>query len=254
MYIQVKQTLILVFSVSILFGALVASAQTPQIPQIILRYNVREPFIVQDKGTIKGLVGEPTIKAFAKAGIPYSLVENPPLRQLALLESGHNLDCSTGWFRTPERIKKYKYTDAVQDDGPWVLIGHKGTIDPKITTAEELLKKPKLKQLVRLNYSMGVYLDSMIVKYKVTTFPVEAGTLNLLEIVKSGRADYYFMPESEKTYVFKKQGFSESDFVILNLSDLPSDNSRHIICSKKVPDAIIEKLNKAILEGRVTAK
>ncbi|WP_413575483.1 substrate-binding periplasmic protein [Bdellovibrio sp. HCB290] len=229
-------------------------AQTPQTPQIILRYNVREPFTSKVKGAIKGLVGEPTIKAFEKAGIPYTLVENPPLRQLALLESGHELDCSAGWFRTPERIKKYKYTEAVQEDGPWVLIGHKGTIDPKTTTAEEILKNPKLKLLARMNYSMGAYLDSMIVKHKVTTFPVEVGTVNLLEIVKSGRVDYYFMPESEKNYVFKKQKLSESDFVILNLPDLPIDNSRHIICSKKVPDAIIEKLNKAILEGKKTTK
>ena len=223
-----------------------AFAVVESVPHLTVRYNARPPFIFEEAGKVQGEVATFALKVIEESGVPFEVVHTPVNRQLMLIYAGQGYDCSMGWFRTPEREKNAKFTDATYEDGPWVAIGHKGTLDPNLTNVREVLQNRKWRYLYQERFSNGPVLDQLIVEYKPARILVEGDIEKMLLMVKSGRADYFFLSDTEFKHLLGKTKSQRSEFVVLKFSDLPESPKRHIMCSKKVPDFVIERINKAI--------
>ncbi len=215
---------------------------------LLLRYQPRPPFLELESGKLSGSCGGPAVRALEEAKIPFTLVANPPFRQLALMQTAEYYDCSVGWLKIPERIGLYKYSDPVCDDGVWLVVGHKGSVDRSINKAETLLKDRNLTLINRKNYSFGEWVDSLAKQYNTKIIYIENAeiTPQMFEMIRMGRADYTFVSPWEFEYLLKRFKWAPTDFVVFQPVDNITTSPRHIICSKKVPDEVIRKINQAI--------
>ncbi|MFS4460215.1 substrate-binding periplasmic protein [Bdellovibrio sp. HCB2-146] len=234
----------------VFISPVLAFAVVEAVPHLTIRYNARPPFIYEEAGKVQGEVATFALKVIEESGVPYEVVHTPVNRQLMLIFAGQGFDCSMGWFRTPEREKNAKFTDATYDDGPWVAIGHKGTLDPQLKTAREILQNRKWRFLYQERFSNGPVLDQIIADLKPPSVLMEGDMEKMLLMVKSGRADYFFLSDIEFRHLLETTKSQRNEFVVIKVSDLPETPKRHIMCSKKVPDFVIERLNKAIQKVR----
>jgi polar amino acid transport system substrate-binding protein len=67
--------------------------------------------------------------------------------------------------------------------------------------------------------------------------------MEMLNIVLSGRADYFFVSEEEAEQVIEMSGHDRSRFQLNIYSDMPPGNFRYIACSMQVSPATVEALN-----------
>lgn len=214
---------------------------------ILIRYRQRPPYIEKKWGELSGKCGDNVIKAFKKAKISFQTMETPFFRQLVEFQSGDAEVCSIAWLKNSEREEYLKFSDPICDDGPWVIVGHKGTISPDIKSVESLFKNPDLKVVRRTKFSFGEDLDEKIKTHKTHLVSIENPEFKqVFDIVQAGRADYTLLPEFEFYELVKKQKISERDFVVLRPDDLKGPHLRYMICSKGIPDAVIKKFNKAV--------
>jgi ABC-type amino acid transport substrate-binding protein len=215
---------------------------------LLLRYQPRPPFIEIESGKLAGLCGGPAVRALEEASIPFTLVNNPPFRQLALMQTAEYYDCSVGWLKIPERAGLYKYSEPVCDDGVWLVVGHKGSFDKSINKAEDLLKNRRLKLINRKNYSFGEWVDTLAKRYNTDITSVENAEISpqMFEMIRAGRVDYTFVSSWEFDYLLRRFKWAATDFVVFQPIDNVHTSPRHIICSKKVPDEVMRKLNDAI--------
>jgi len=68
----------------------------------------------------------------------------------------------------------------------------------------------------------------------------------MLQMIELQRADYCFMSEEEAYDLLRYTGFRLSDYKLVHFSDVPEGNLRYIICSKKVPETTIARIDDAI--------
>ena len=55
-----------------------------------------------------------------------------------------------------------------------------------------------------------------------------------------------FVAEEEAKYLAEEAGTSIRDFQLIKFTDMPMGERRYLMCSKQVPDEVINRLNGAI--------
>lgn len=221
---------------------------------IELRYNERPPFQVTGAdGKLGGTVGTLAQQAFADAGLPYVLIVTPFNRQRAIVEANRVPSCMIGWRRTAERARIGKFTVPLADgklqgavtraDNPYMKNG--GLL-------QETLGNRALRLLVKDNYSVGDELDGAIARAAPPRLHTTVESRNMLEMLLLGRADYMFMSEEEVAGVIAApgSGLKPDQFRYIHFADLQARVDRRLWCSQIVPDAVIERLNAAIVRRR----
>lgn len=215
---------------------------------VTLHYVQRPPYMVATHGGLEGLTGGPSYQAFLKAQVPVVLAETPFARQLRYLETNAGLDCMIGMFKKPERERFAKYTKPVYQDKPQLILtaasnaarfsNHNSVVDVFGDKSKTLL--------VKLGYSYGVTLDALIEKYQPTIRKTTDENLAMLRQIKLGLADYMFVAPEEAVAAIESAGFHASDFSQIAFANMPAGEYRHLLCSRNVPDEVIQKLNAAI--------
>lgn len=226
-----------------------AQAQTP----IQVYYAERIPYAISDqKGGIEGLTASPVARAFQTANIPFEWKKMPFKRQLITIKANKKKACGIGWFKNPERKEFARFSDAIYQDRPTIIIARKGNIAfDGHHTIKDLFKDNSIKLLVKDGFSYGKYLDELIEKEQPSKIlVVGSSNLEMLQIILSGRADYFFAAEEEAEQMITSAGLSTSQFDLLSLNDMPAGNARYLACSKQVPTKIIEQFNQALRETK----
>ncbi|WP_413577120.1 hypothetical protein ACLVWU_02840 [Bdellovibrio sp. HCB290] len=214
---------------------------------ITIRYRQRAPYIVKKWGELSGPCGEAVIKAFKKAKIDFHTAETPFLRQMAQFLSNGEPICSIGWLKTAKREEFLKFSGPICEDGPWVVVGHKGTISPSVSSVLTLLKNPELKIARRTHFSFGEDLDGLIEKNSTPIINIDNPEYKqVLDMILAGRADYTLLSEREFLDLTEKHNFHIKDFTVLKPDDLKGPHLRYMVCTRGVPDAVIKKFNKAV--------
>jgi uncharacterized protein (TIGR02285 family) len=219
-----------------------AQAQAP----ITLYYNERPPYLMsQSDGSVLGLTATPAVNAFKKANIPFVWKKMPASRQLRTIQGNGAAECTVGWFKTAKREKFAKYTKAIYQDKPTVAIVRDEIAIPSGTGLESLLAERKLRLLVKANYSYGPYIDGLLTRLHAPVSATVAENATMVHMLKMGRADMMFMAEEEALELLPT--LAHGGLKLLRFSDVPSGEKRYILCSKKVPDEIISRLNQQIV-------
>jgi polar amino acid transport system substrate-binding protein len=233
-------------AMSILFVCSIpVNAENP----IQLYYYDRAPFALTDtQGEVSGLCATPAVKAFKQAGIPFQWKKMPFKRQLVTIKHNKKMACGIGWFRNPERETFARFTDPIYQDKPAVTISKKGNkaLDQH-RDLKSLFEDNKIKLLVKDGFSYGTYIDELINNYDSEIVSVVNSTnVQMLQMILSGRADYFFISEEEAEHIISAAGYEVSQFQILHYNDMPAGNRRYITCSQQVTPEIIDLLNRAL--------
>jgi uncharacterized protein (TIGR02285 family) len=225
------------------------NAQNP----IQLYYYDRAPYATTDtQGEVSGLCATPAANAFKQADIPFQWKKMPFKRQLATIKHNKKLGCGIGWFKKPERESFARFTDSIYQDKPAVVISKKGNIVlEQHRNLISLFEDKKVKLLVKDGFSYGAYVDELINDYDPKTVSVVTSTnVQMLQMILSGRADYFFISEEEADHIILSAGYERSQFQLQHFADIPAGNRRYIACSHQVSPEIVDLLNLALTRTR----
>jgi uncharacterized protein (TIGR02285 family) len=220
--------------------------------KVSILYNERPPYTVTaPDGTVNGLTADPVDYAFAKAGIPVCWESTPTKRQMAAIEAGTPMTCALGWFKIPDREKFAKFTVAIYQDKPTVALA--SSANRRIEsgkTLESILENKDLVLLVKEGFSYGKFLDDKIKEFAPPRETTLAENVGMLEMIQKMHADYMFVAPEEANALIRSAGFEESDFKVITFSDITGGAKRYLMCSRQLPDEVLEKLNTGIKEYR----
>ena len=223
-----------------------ALAQTTQ--PITLHYIQRPPYMMASGDGLVGLTGLPSYLAFKHAQIPVVLQETPFARQLRYVETNSGQDCMIGMFKKPEREVFAKFTKPVYQDQPQVILTAAANA-PRFSAFNSVVDVFNDKSMVlevKLAYSYGTTLDALITRYEPTVIKTTDENLLMIKSLKLRMADYMFMAPEEAAVAIAAAGYALNDFTQIKFKNMPDGEYRHLMCSKNVPDAVIQKLNAAI--------
>ncbi|NRR31508.1 transporter substrate-binding domain-containing protein [Oxalobacteraceae bacterium] len=220
---------------------------------ITVTYSDRPPYLLPPVngsppgGPPGGLTGTPAAAAFRSAGIAVNWLRLPTNRQLALVKEAIGQNCAVGWFHTPEREKYAKFTKPIYRDRDWVLLVNAGFEATPELTLEAVLQRKGTRVLVKDKYSYGPQIDALLARYQPTIAVSTGSTLQMLQSVNLGSVDLMFVSEDEGLYLMAGAAGQHKQVRLLRLREMPRGADRRIMCGRTVPDAIIERLNKAIV-------
>ncbi len=221
---------------------------------ITLHYNERPPYLKTTPQGAKGLTATPASQAFTVAEIPYKWQITPSKRQMYFLEINQGCDCLVGWFKNPEREKFAKYTMSIYQDKPQIALARAD--NKKLysgMTVDKALSDPSIVLKVKSGYSYGSFLDKKIAQYKPAKEETTVENNRMLIHIHLRRADYLFIAPEEADNLIMTSGLPKTDFKYITFSNMPRGEKRYILCSEKVPDTVIKKLN-TVIEKEVHKK
>jgi len=222
---------------------------------IKLHYNPRPPYTSITKDGIAGLTATPAALAFKNSGIPFQWEDTPFKRQMKMIEDNEGCDCLVGRFKTADREKLAKFTHHIYQDKPQIALAMAN--NEKLqnnVSVDSVLSNPQLKLEIKEGYSYGVILDEKIARYKPNVDRTTNENITLLKKIYSKRADYFFIAPEEADELIESSGIPKNDLKYISFSDIGEGEKRYIMCSQKVSEEIIEKLNRAIIENALKNK
>jgi Trk K+ transport system NAD-binding subunit len=100
--------------------------------------------------------------------------------------------------------------------------------------------------LVKSGFSYGAQIDALLAQLQPERVVTSADSVAMVRMVATQRASFMLAAEEEAAYLVDQAIVSPGALKIVHFSDLPPGERRHILCSQAVPDAVIERLDKAI--------
>ena len=212
-----------------------------------LHFHERRPYYAKHNDQVYGLVAGPVDRLLTQASIDFEWIETPAGRQLDIVRDGVSPVCAVGWFKTPQRQRYAKYTLPVYQDGKVVAVTRNDNDNIKEDDLlERVFSDGRLKLLVKSGYSYGPYITRKMEEFRPWKLSTTADNVGMLEMIHDLRADYCFMSEEEAYELLVYSSLDRSAFKIIYFRDVPGGSKRYLLCSRKVDDAMMKKINGAI--------
>ncbi len=213
-------------------------------------YYERPPYYyTNSNGEAVGIINEIVKKILKDANIKYNF-ESIPIKRIFLLLEKDDYACSPGWFKTPERLRKFKYTLPIFKSKKGVAIFNKDVKVPENISLKYLFKsKYKLGLISGFNY--GPIIEDFLKRYQPKYLRITTSQDNLIKMVAVHRIDYTFFSLENVERFIKKFPTYGKKLKIVNVLEIKEGIKRYIICSKKVDDKIIKKINNSIKKLKI---
>jgi uncharacterized protein (TIGR02285 family) len=238
------------WALPLLMAASAVQAQSPQ--SLTLHYIQSPPLHYADsRGVLTGLAAKPALAALAAAGIPYEVRQTLAKNQIVLLKENQQPACMLSWLQTPERERIGKFTGVVYEDKRPFALTWAG--NPAMHNEEDLkdtLTDKRLRPMVKQGVSYGTQIDRALIRYKTQAASTTASAVEMLEMLRQRRIDYFFISEEEAEEAIKASGTPAGSYQRIYFSDLYKGYERRLWCSKAVPDDVFKRLNAAIARQR----
>jgi len=214
---------------------------------ISVHYTERTPYLVTTDKGVEGLTGDIVTSAFTQAKIAFSWVETPPKRQIKILKENKNNDCIVGWFKNDERQKFAKYTRAIYKDTPQIALARSDNNQLQDgLSIDTLLSNSAVTLLIKDGYSYGTFLDAKVIEHKPVVYRATIENVSMLKMVHQKRIDYFFISPQEADGLIAFSEIPKNNFKYISFPDMSDGEKRYILCSQKVDDQVIKKLNAVI--------
>lgn len=234
-----------------LFAATAADCARAQAPLTVL-YEERAPYAITAGTGVTGLVATPSAAAFERAGVPVHWQVSVQGRILSLLSANTAPLCAISLYRLPEREAYARFTPAVYRNGPVVGLVRPGFPLTGPTTISAALRTPNLRLLMRYRYSYGSYVDGLIASIKPQAVAPQLRNDQVADLLRANRGDLMFASEEEAAVLQRPAtGGPGEALQIVHFTDAPPGETRHIACSRQVPEAVMERLDRSIAANPV---
>ncbi|MBV8636355.1 MAG: hypothetical protein JO002_17825, partial [Burkholderiaceae bacterium] len=145
-------------------------------------------------------------------------------------------------YKTPDREAFAKFSVPFYQDSSWVGLANVKFKAADQMRAADLMADPTVTVLLQDDIMFGAYADDLIVHMKAK----RVGTSDysqMIKMIQAGRADLSLITGEEEAYYRNQLGYTDKDFKIIHFTDMPTGEKRHLMCSKSVDDAEMEKIN-----------
>lgn len=226
-------------------------AGAEEFPPLTVLY---DPVYVKPNGDIAGPIASPAQRVFDSAGLKLTWTPVPSSRTLGMIKANTEADCSPGWYATPERVAYARFTRPIHIDRALLGLVRADYPVPDRIDSRDLLGRAKLRLGVKQGYSYGPYFDEEIARLpsgRVTT--VSGSVPVIVKMIRGRRLDMTIVMDEEAESFVSQAGFDMADFKLVSFPDAPQNIGSAIMCSRKVPPEIIDRLNAriaALLETR----
>ncbi|SFN03420.1 extracellular solute-binding protein, family 3 [Formivibrio citricus] len=212
-----------------------------------MHYTPRPPYLTQVPQGVAGMTADRINAVFREAGIGLVWINTPFLRQLRLIEEGNGCDCLAGVFRTPARESYARYTLPLYQDQPFhaLIRAEDERIKPGASVLETF-KRADLILEIKKGYSYGRWVDAQITALKPRFDVTTSESEQMLKKLAAGRVDYILMAPHEAEGLIAAAGMHPGRFRIVPFADMPPGENRYIMCSRKVEQSLIQRLDATI--------
>ncbi|NRR30371.1 transporter substrate-binding domain-containing protein [Oxalobacteraceae bacterium] len=188
------------------------------------------------------------VAALQRSGVPFELQVLPQKRLIVQVELNHPNYCALGIYATPERRAFAKFSQPFFRDPRLLAVGRrvKESAFRQYKDFATLSRDPGLKLGLIAGYSLGNDLDPLV---KQMTGNVEFFVGNYQQNfakVAAGRVDYIITFPAELESLTANAPADGARMMALDFLEMPPGIPRHFMCSKAVPDEIVERLNNGI--------
>lgn len=214
---------------------------------LTLLYRDKPPYSYTEDRQPRGLLIEQSRSVLSTAGIAVQM-EEAPLKRIQLeLQANDRPLCSPGWYRLPEREAYARFSLPMSQDLPHVvLVGPRSTAAVRAhRSLASLLADPTLRMAVVDGISYGGELDALIRQQTPPPLRATVTPVQLTRMLGAGRADYMFMDREDYLWL-TRHGEVSQKLGAMSFPDLPAGLQRHMMCSKKTPDATMQAIDAAI--------
>jgi polar amino acid transport system substrate-binding protein len=184
--------------------------------------------------------------------------ERPPYSQTApdghvhgLLAAPANRACqkaqlSCTWARTPGQ----RFSAPLYQDRPYMALARRGTAWEAQRSLPGLLSDAALPLLVKEGYSYGSLLDGLIAQHAGQVRRTSAESQQMVRMIEAGRAGWMIVAPEEAEVLLADPGAAGAppQLQLHPLPGVPAGQTRHLYCNKAVPEAVVERLNRALAE------
>ena len=164
-----------------------------------------------------------------------------------MIQANEGFDCGVGWYRNAERESFGKFTQPIYQDMPTVVVA-RPDFKPTGITLKDLLADPKMTAVIKDGLTYGKYAFEQIGLAKASIRKVTDEQPSIARMISAGHANFMFSPQEEAGMLITTSDKTGSHSLkVFSFPDVEKGDTRHILCSKKVSDATIAKLNKALV-------
>lgn len=224
--------------------ALQAAAREP----ILIEYRDKPPYSYTQNQQPKGLLIDKTAAIFKRAGLPYRLEEVPLKRILKDIQTAAKPTCSPGWYKLPEREQFARFSIAIHQDLPHVVLAAADAVAAVRAHRElrTLVRDPNLQLAIVDGVSYGPELDQVIADVPRVPLRATVTALQLSKMLGFGRADYMFIDQEDLGYLDRLGEVTGRGVQRVDFPDAPAGLHRYLMCSKNTDDATLARINDAI--------
>lgn len=225
---------------------LLAAALAPAQP-VTVSWRDKPPYYYLEDGIAKGFMLDYAKEVFAAAGIEAHFVQEPQKRIWSRFADGTRNYCSVSWYRVPEREALAQFSLPVYTDPPHTILVAPAALERVRThpTLASLMADPVLTLAVIDGVSYGPELDVRIRQSANQVMRRTVPTTNMLQMLAAGRASYLLADRNDWNHL-RARNKQVASLAQYEVPDLPPGLKRHILCSRDVPAATMERLNQAI--------
>ena len=229
-------------------GVAGTSGQEAQPAPLMVHYAPMPPRAYTRDGQPTGSLIEQLRGLVEQAGLKIRLQETPLKRSLYEIELNRAPLCALGVFRTAEREAWGRYSLALSADAA-PLFYATPALAPRLkrhASAAALLADPGLQLVIVDGVSYGSQLDALIAG--AARPPLRAGIdqQRMFRMLLAGRADYSIGSPEEMSHLVERGELAADALEAVRLSGMPEGRSRHLLCSKLVPEALMQRIDAAI--------
>jgi polar amino acid transport system substrate-binding protein len=214
---------------------------------LVVYFEERPPLMSREGHELSGMEGIRATLILKRMGAAYELREAPVVRQVALIEKNAEAACAIGLYRTAEREKVGKYSQAIYSSPPQgLLIRADGRISSAAENLTSILANPVIVIVLRNGYSYGAAMDSALAKARARIIRTLDDSLHRARMVINGMADGTLFTAEEADALRKQLGDDGAVLALRHYPDTPPGAGRHLFCSRRVPDSTLQALDSAI--------
>jgi polar amino acid transport system substrate-binding protein len=220
---------------------------------LLMVFRDKPPYSFIDNGVAKGFLLERTRRVLSLAGIEAEFREMPPKRIFFEIEKNEQMICSFGWYKIPEREKYARFSAPIHQDKPHIVLAgpQSASVVRKHGTLAALMSDPALTMAGAGGVSYGPELDPIISKFAGKVDLSLQSPLQVVKKIAAKRADFMFIDQEDFNYLTESSvDFRNDGLVRIDYPDMPEGLKRYILCSQRVNENTMQKINAAI--GKVS--
>ena len=100
--------------------------------------------------------------------------------------------------------------------------------------------------LVKEGYSYGQVLDRLMAQRTPPPTKTSVETVQMVRMLLAGRASWMIVAPEEALVLRQEMGAAGAELRSVAFADMPAGETRHLYCSRAVPDAWLARIDQAL--------